>query len=52
MTEYTHATSHDDVQTGEKRLHSPLTGKTYRVTKWIPKGDGKFVAIEKEVVDE
>jgi len=41
-----------DVQTGEKILKSPLTGNSYRVTKWVDQGDGKFVAIEKELIDD
>ena len=41
-----------DVETGEKYLESPLTGNTYRVTKWVDKGEGKFIAIEKELVDD
>ena len=41
-----------DVETGEKYLESPLTGNTYRVTKWVDQGEGKFIAIEKELVDD
>lgn len=32
-------------------LHSPRTGYTYRVTKYIDLGDGKFEALEKERVE-
>jgi len=41
-----------DVETGEKYLESPLTGNKYRVTKWVDQGDGKFIAIEKELVND
>jgi len=44
--------SPSDIETGEKILESPLTGNTYRVTKWVDQGDGKFVAIEKELIDD
>lgn len=39
----------DNIETGEKILQSPLTGKEYRVTKWVDQGDGQFIAIEKEL---
>lgn len=42
----------EDVESGEKHLRSPLTGKLYRVTKWIDKGDGEYIAIQKEEVDD
>lgn len=42
----------DEIETGERYMESPLTGDTYRVTKWVPKGDGKIVALEKELVKE
>lgn len=44
--------SPDDVETGEKILESPLTGNKYRVTKWVDQGDGQFIAIEKELVQD
>jgi hypothetical protein len=36
------------IETGTRVLQSPTTGIVYRVTKWIDKGDGKYVAVEKE----
>ena len=42
----------DEIEEDEKILESPMTGNVYRVTKWVDKGDGKFVAIEKELVDD
>lgn len=42
----------EDIETGERIMESPLTGNTYRVTKWVDKGDGKVVALEKELVDD
>lgn len=42
----------DDIKTGVKFLRSPITDTLYRVTKWVDKGEGRFVAIEKEEVDE
>ena len=42
----------EDIETGEKIMQSPLTGNTYKVTKWVDKGDGKFVALEKELVED
>lgn len=42
--------SPDDIETGEKILESPLTGNKYCVTKWVDKGDGQFIAIEKELI--
>ncbi len=44
--------SPEDIETGEKILESPLTGNTYRVTKWVDQGDGKFISIEKELVED
>lgn len=38
----------EDIETGEKILTSPITGHRYRVTRWVNKGDGKFVALEKQ----
>lgn len=46
MTETTEPT------TEERYMKSPITGKTYLVTKWIDKGDGKFVALEKEAIED
>lgn len=39
-----------DIQTGEKILESPITGNLYRVTKWVERGEGKFIALEKSTV--
>lgn len=36
------------IETGTRVLQSPTTGIVYRVTKWIDKGSGKYVAVEKE----
>lgn len=44
--------SEDEIEEGEKYLRSPMTGQWYRVTRWVDKGDGKFVAISKDEVDE
>jgi hypothetical protein len=38
----------EEVESGERIVESPLTGTTYRVTKWVEKGDGRIVALEKE----
>lgn len=45
-------TEHNETKTGERYMTSPLTGTTYRVTKWVDTGDGKAVALEKEEIDE
>jgi len=42
----------DLVETGERIMESPVTDTTYRVTKWVDKGDGRVVALEKEAIDE
>lgn len=42
----------DEIQTGERISHSEMTGKTYRVTKWVEKGEGKIVALQKEEVEQ
>lgn len=39
------------LSTGEKIMESPVTGTTYRVTKWIDKGEGRCVAVQKEEID-
>lgn len=36
------------IETGKRVLQSSKTGTVYLVTKWISKGEGKYVAIEKE----
>ena len=40
------------IESGTRVLQSPTTGIVYRVTKWIDKGDGKYVAVEKEPLPE
>lgn len=42
----------EDIETGERIMESPITGNRYRVTKWVDKGEGKAVAIEKELVED
>jgi hypothetical protein len=42
----------DQIETGEIHKQSPITGDLYRVTKWVDKGDGRIVALEKELVDD
>lgn len=39
-------------ETGERIMESELTDRRYRVTRWIDKGDGKFVALEKEEIED
>jgi hypothetical protein len=39
------------IETGECYQESPITEKTYRVTRWIDAGDGQVVALAKEEVD-
>lgn len=41
-----------ETTTPERYMKSPITGKTYRVTEWLDKGDGKFVALEKEAIED
>ena len=36
------------VETGEIIRESPITGEQFRVTRWVDKGDGRIVALEKE----
>lgn len=36
------------IREGEIVRESPITGETYRVTKWVDKGDDRIVALEKE----
>lgn len=45
-------TTADEIETGERIMHSELTDTTYRVTKWVDKGDGNGVALEKEPIDD
>lgn len=42
----------EEIETGERVMESPLTGAKYLVMKWVEKGDGQFVALEKEELDE
>ena len=41
-----------EIETGEMVMHSQLTGETYRVTKWVDKGDGNYVSLYKEPIDD
>lgn len=41
-----------EIETGERFMTSPLTGETYRVTKWVEDGDGRMVALHKEPADD
>jgi len=36
------------IETGKRVMQSSKTGTVYLVTKWVSKGEGKYVAIEKE----
>ena len=40
-----------EIETGEEIMHSELSGYTYRVTKWVPQGEGQFIALQKERID-
>ena len=40
-----------EIETGEMGMYSRLTDTYYRVTKWVDKGDGLFLALEKEPKD-
>jgi sugar lactone lactonase YvrE len=40
------------IEEGERFAQSPITGATYRVTRWVEVGDGRIVAIEKERIEE
>lgn len=40
-----------EIETGERISESPLTGETYRVTKWVDRGEGGIIALHKERVD-
>lgn len=52
-TTFTEDGYHPDlVETGERIMESPVTDTTYCVTKWVDKGDGRVVALEKEPIDE
>jgi hypothetical protein len=42
----------DTVESGERYAHSPVTDQWYRVTRWIDRGDGEILALDKEAVDE
>jgi predicted RNA-binding Zn-ribbon protein involved in translation (DUF1610 family) len=42
----------DQVEEGERIMESPITGETYRVTKWVEKNDGRAIALEKELVGD
>jgi len=42
----------EQVETGAKFMKSYLGEKWYRVTKWVEKGGGKFIALEKEPVEK
>lgn len=40
------------IQTGEQLMQSPMTGTTYRVTRWIDAGDGNVIALSKQEVED
>ncbi|MGQ3723556.1 hypothetical protein [Natrialba aegyptia] len=37
-----------EIETGDRVMHSDLSGYSYRVTKWVPRGEGKFIALQKK----
>lgn len=39
------------IETGEQYMESPMTKKTYRVTRWVDGGEGQIMALAKEEVD-
>lgn len=52
-TTFTEDGYHPDlIETGERIMTSPVTDTVYRVTKWVDKGDGRVVALEKEALDD
>jgi hypothetical protein len=40
------------IEEGERYAQSPITGATYRVTRWIEDADGRIVALDKERIEE
>lgn len=42
----------EEIETGERIACSELTGRRYRVTKWVDLGDGKIVSLHKELIDD
>jgi len=44
--------SEEKVETGEKYMKSYLGERWYKVTKWVQKGEDKFIALEKEPVEK
>lgn len=40
-----------EIETGERFMESELTGETYRVTRWVERGEGKVISLQKEPVE-
>lgn len=40
-----------EIETGERITESPLTGETYRVTRWVEPQEDRIIALQKEPVE-